>query len=69
MLNTSVKELPLSTRVSNTLFRAGIYTINQLTAKTEQQLLVFVPGFGIKALAETRNALAQHNLCLCNEKN
>jgi len=63
-----VEELGLSLRPENSLRRAGIETIGQLTAKTAGELSM-IRNFGQKCLAEVTEKLAEKNLALREEEN
>ena len=59
----SLSSLELSNRVRNVLRAEGITTVEELTGKTEQELLK-IPNLGITALKKIKQALAQRNLTL-----
>ena len=63
-----IEELGLSVRSENSLHRAGIETIGQLTAKTESELRM-IRNFGQKCLAEVKAKLAEKNLFLRKAEN
>lgn len=63
-----VEELGLSLRPENSLRRAGIETIGQLTEKTAGELSM-IRNFGQKCLAEVTEKLAEKNLALREEEN
>ena len=68
LLQAGIEELGLSVRSENSLHRAGIETIGQLTAKTESELRM-IRNFGQKCLAEVKAKLAEKNLFLRKAEN
>ncbi len=67
ILETTVEELELSVRSSNCLKRAGINTVEELIAKTEDDLMK-VRNLGKKSLQEIKNKLEELDLELKNEE-
>ncbi len=63
VLEMTVEELDLSVRSYNCLKRAGINTIDELTQKTEEDLMK-VRNLGKKSLQEIKNKLAELDLSL-----
>lgn len=63
ILETTIEELELSVRSSNCLKRAGINTVEQLTSKTEEELMK-VRNLGKKSLDEIKERLENLNLSL-----
>ena len=63
LLNTPVEELELSVRSSNCLKNANIYTIGELTKKTEDDIAK-TRNFGKKSLSEIKDKLLEWNLNL-----
>jgi len=61
-----IEELGLSVRAENCLHRAGIETIGQLAAKTENELKL-IRNFGQKCLAEVKAKMAEKNLFIREE--
>jgi len=61
-------ELGLGVRAKNALLRAGIITIEQLTALTYRQLVRGVLGLGKGSLAEVQDALAARGLALAPDR-
>lgn len=55
-----VKEMGLSTKVTNVLVKAGITTVGQLMEKMEEgeKEVLAIPGLGPKSLAEIKQQLA-----------
>ena len=68
LLQEGIEELGLSVRSENCLHRAGIETIGQLAAKTENELRL-IRNFGQKCLAEVRTKMAEKNLSIREEEN
>ncbi|AVK99637.1 DNA-directed RNA polymerase subunit alpha [Pediococcus inopinatus] len=66
MLEMSIEELDLSVRSYNCLKRAGINTVQELTDKTEAQMMK-VRNFGRKSLEEVKVKLTDLGLSLRNE--
>ncbi|WP_412988446.1 DNA-directed RNA polymerase subunit alpha [Pediococcus siamensis] len=66
MLEMSIEELDLSVRSYNCLKRAGINTVQELTDKTEAQMMK-VRNLGRKSLEEVKVKLADLGLSLRNE--
>lgn len=58
-----IEELYLSTVACGALRRAGIFSVNRLTTKTEEDLLK-IKHFGSKSLGEVKKALEERNLSL-----
>jgi DNA-directed RNA polymerase subunit alpha len=56
VLDDGIEELELGGRVSNMLRNAGISTVRELAATSEDELIA-IPGFGKKALTEVREKL------------
>lgn len=54
-----IDELDLSPRPFNCLKNAGISTVDELTAKTEKEMLTFGVGIGRQTLGEIKEALAK----------
>ena len=63
ILETTIEELELSVRSSNCLKRAGINTVEELTEKSEEDLMK-VRNLGRKSLQEIKERLAELNLSL-----
>jgi len=63
ILETTIEELDLSVRSSNCLKRAGINTVEELTEKTEDDLMK-VRNLGKKSLQEIRDKLDELELSL-----
>jgi DNA-directed RNA polymerase subunit alpha len=63
MLEAGVETLEVSGRILNMLQNAGIATLRQLVAYSEDEL-VKVPGFGKKALAEVKEKIEKLGLSL-----
>ncbi|MBF0780764.1 MULTISPECIES: DNA-directed RNA polymerase subunit alpha [unclassified Granulicatella] len=63
MLEMTIEELDLSVRSYNCLKRAGINTVQELTDKTESEMIK-VRNLGRKSLEEVRNKLIELNLTL-----
>ena len=68
LLQAGIEELGLSTRSENCLHCAGIETIGQLAAKTENELKL-IRNFGQKCLAEVTAKMAEKNLFIRKEEN
>jgi len=66
MLEMTIEELDLSVRSYNCLKRAGINTVQELTNKTEADMMK-VRNLGRKSLEEVKNKLADLGLGLRNE--
>lgn len=66
MLEMSIEELDLSVRSYNCLKRAGINTVDELTDRTEQEMMK-VRNLGRKSLDEVNNKLAALDLSLRQE--
>lgn len=66
MLEMTIEELDLSVRSYNCLKRAGINTVQELTDKTEAEMIK-VRNLGRKSLEEVRNKLVELNLTLRQE--
>lgn len=66
MLEISIEELDLSVRSYNCLKRAGINTVDELTDRTEQEMMK-VRNLGRKSLDEVKNKLAALDLSLRQE--
>ncbi|MBS4749775.1 DNA-directed RNA polymerase subunit alpha [Carnobacteriaceae bacterium zg-ZUI78] len=66
MLEMTIEELDLSVRSYNCLKRAGINTVQELTDKTEAEMIK-VRNLGRKSLEEVRNKLIELNLTLRQE--
>lgn len=66
MLEMTIEELDLSVRSYNCLKRAGINTVQELTDKTESEM-IRVRNLGRKSLEEVRNKLVELNLTLRQE--
>ncbi|SJZ98911.1 DNA-directed RNA polymerase subunit alpha [Selenihalanaerobacter shriftii] len=63
ILETTIEELDLSVRSSNCLKRAGINTVEELTDKTEDDLMK-VRNLGKKSLKEIKDKLSELELSL-----
>ena len=63
LIDQSLEALGFGGRVVNMLRSAGVESVRDLVAQTEEQLLK-VPGFGKKALAEVREQLEASGLSL-----
>lgn len=63
ILSMTIEELDLSVRSYNCLKRAGINTVEELTKKTEADMLK-VRNLGKKSLQEVKEKLAQYGLSL-----
>ena len=63
MLEMTIEELDLSVRSYNCLKRAGINTVQELTDKTEAEMIK-VRNLGRKSLEEVRAKLVDLNLTL-----
>ena len=68
LLQAGIEELGLSVRSENSLHRAGIETIGQLVAKTENELRL-IRNFGQKCLSEVTAKMAEKNLFLRKAEN
>jgi DNA-directed RNA polymerase, alpha subunit, bacterial and chloroplast-type len=66
MLEMTVEELDLSVRSYNCLKRAGINTVEELTNKTEPEMMK-VRNLGKKSLTEIKNKLDELDLSLREE--
>ena len=66
MLEMTIEELDLSVRSYNCLKRAGINTVQELTNKTEADMMK-VRNLGRKSLEEVKNKLADLGLGLRKE--
>ncbi len=66
MLEMTIEELDLSVRSYNCLKRAGINTVQELTNKTEADMMK-VRNLGRKSLEEVKNKLSDLGLGLRNE--
>lgn len=66
MLEMTIEELDLSVRSYNCLKRAGINTVEELTNKTESEMMK-VRNLGKKSLAEIKGKLGELNLSLREE--
>lgn len=66
-LEMTIEELELSVRSFNCLKRAGINTVDQLTQKSEDDMMK-VRNLGKKSLDEVKNKLAELGLSLRNEE-
>lgn len=66
MVEMSIEELDLSVRSYNCLKRAGINTVDELTDRTEQEMMK-VRNLGRKSLDEVKNKLAALDLSLRQE--
>jgi hypothetical protein len=66
LLQAPIEELGLSTRSENCLRIAGIETVGQLAAKTENDLKM-LRNFGQKCLAEVTAKMAEKNLFIRKE--
>lgn len=67
VLEMTVEELDLSVRSYNCLKRANINTVEELTQKTESEMMK-VRNLGKKSLTEVKNKLAELNLSLKEEE-
>ncbi|MDD3840350.1 MAG: DNA-directed RNA polymerase subunit alpha [Clostridia bacterium] len=63
VLEMTIEELDLSVRSYNCLKRAGINTVEELTQKTEEDMMK-VRNLGKKSLEEVQSKLAELDLCL-----
>jgi len=63
VLEMTIEELDLSVRSYNCLKRAGINTVEELTQKTEEDMMK-VRNLGKKSLEEVQSKLAELNLSL-----
>lgn len=68
MLEMTIEELDLSVRSFNCLKRAGINTVEDLIAKTQDDMMK-VRNLGHKSLEEVVNKLAAMGLALADEEN
>ena len=66
MLEMTIEELDLSVRSYNCLKRAGINTVQELTDKTEPEMMK-VRNLGRKSLEEVKNKLDDLDLSLKEE--
>ena len=66
MLEMTIEELDLSVRSYNCLKRAGINTVEELTNKSEPEMMK-VRNLGRKSLEEVKNKLAALDLSLRQE--
>lgn len=66
VLEMTIEELDLSVRSYNCLKRAGINTVQELTTKTEEDMMK-VRNLGRKSLDEVKNKLADLDLGLRND--
>src|SRR5699024_9686193 len=66
MLEMTIEELDLSVRSYNCLKRAGINTVQELTSKTESEMMK-VRNLGRKSLDEVKTKLADLDLSLADE--
>ena len=66
MLEMTIEELDLSVRSYNCLKRAGINTVQELTDKSEAEMIK-VRNLGRKSLEEVKNKLNDLNLGLRQE--
>lgn len=67
VLEMSIEELDLSVRSFNCLKRAGINTVEELTKKTEEDMMK-VRNLGKKSLEEVKTKLADYGLSLRSEE-
>jgi len=67
VLEMTIEELDLSVRSYNCLKRAGINTVQELTQKTEEDMMK-VRNLGRKSLAEVKEKLAELGLSLRKEE-
>ncbi len=63
LLEMTIEELDLSVRSYNCLKRAGINTVEELTRRTEEDMMK-VRNLGKKSLQEVKEKLAALGLCL-----
>lgn len=68
VLDMAIEELDLSVRSYNCLKRAGIDTVNDLTNKTESEMMK-VRNLGKKSLVEVKQKLGELDLSLKEEEN
>ena len=68
VLEMTIEELDLSVRSFNCLKRANINTVQDLTEKTEDEMMK-VRNLGRKSLEEVMNKLAMMGLSLKSEEN
>ena len=66
-LNMNIEDLELSSRSLNCLKKAGVKTVGELVAYSEDELMKF-KNFGLKSLVEVRDKLAEYKLTLKGEK-
>ena len=66
MLELTIEELDLSVRSFNCLKRAGINTVADLIARTEEDMMK-VRNMGRKSLEEVQNKLAMMDLSLAGD--
>lgn len=52
----------LSTRAKNCLIRGGLKTLEEVTQKTKQEMIMFWPNFGKRCADEVEMALQAHGL-------
>ena len=67
VLEMTIEELDLSVRSYNCLKRTGINTVQELTQKTEEDMMK-VRNLGRKSLAEVKEKLAELGLSLRKEE-
>ncbi|MEI3609418.1 DNA-directed RNA polymerase subunit alpha [Pseudogracilibacillus sp. SO10305] len=67
VLEMTIEELDLSVRSYNCLKRAGINTVQELTTKSEEDMMK-VRNLGRKSLDEVKNKLAELDLSLRNDE-
>ncbi len=67
VLEMSIEDLELSARSLNCLKKAGIKTVGELIANSEEDLMKF-KNFGAKSLDEVREKLTEYKLALKGEK-
>ncbi|WP_066502380.1 DNA-directed RNA polymerase subunit alpha [Abyssisolibacter fermentans] len=67
VLEMTIEELDLSVRSYNCLKRAGINTVEELTQKTEEDMMK-VRNLGKKSLVEVQRKLAELNLSLAKKE-
>ena len=61
LLNTEIEEMDFSVRTFNCLKRAGINTVQELTQKTEDEMIK-IRNLGKKSLDEVKNKLEEMGL-------
>jgi DNA-directed RNA polymerase subunit alpha len=66
VMEMTIEELDLSVRSYNCLKRAGINTVQELTTKTEEDMMK-VRNLGRKSLDEVKSKLSDRNLSLRND--